>query len=145
VRPTCWVNVLWIWLRSVTDFSPPHSVQAGSGAHSDSYKIGTGGFFPGSNKAGSETYHSPGSSVEVKTDRATSTSPYFYAIVLNSLSTCSRYSDWLQAGRQRGRSLSPGRAKIFPSPCRPDRLGRPPSLLSNGYRGSFSRGKAVGA
>jgi hypothetical protein len=35
----------------------------------------------------------------------------------------------------------PGRGKwFFSSPQRPDRLWDPPSLLSNGYRGFFSRG-----
>jgi hypothetical protein len=34
--------------------------------------------------------------------------------------------------------------RIFPSPRRPDRLRCPPSLLSNGYRGLFTRDKATG-
>jgi hypothetical protein len=36
-------------------------------------------------------------------------------------------------------------SRIFSSPRRPDRLWGPPNLLSNGYRGSFTRGKAAGA
>jgi hypothetical protein len=35
--------------------------------------------------------------------------------------------------------------RIFTSPRRPDRLWGPRNLLSNGYRGLLSRGKAVGA
>jgi hypothetical protein len=36
-------------------------------------------------------------------------------------------------------------ARIFPSPCRPDRSCGLPSLLSNGYRGIFPESKAAGA
>jgi hypothetical protein len=36
-------------------------------------------------------------------------------------------------------------SRIFTSPRRPDRFWGPPSLLSNGYRGRFPRGKAAGA
>jgi hypothetical protein len=39
----------------------------------------------------------------------------------------------------------PGEARFFSSPRRPDRLWGPPSLLSNGYRGSSPRGKAADA
>jgi hypothetical protein len=35
-----------------TRFSPLHNVQIGSGAHSASYPIGTGGSFPGGKAAG---------------------------------------------------------------------------------------------
>jgi hypothetical protein len=38
-----------------------------------------------------------------------------------------------------------GSARFFSFPQRRDRLWGPPSLLSNGYRGSFSAGKAAGA
>jgi len=34
---------------------------------------------------------------------------------------------------------------FFASPPRPDRLWEPPSLLFNGYRGSFPEGKVIGA
>jgi hypothetical protein len=36
-------------------------------------------------------------------------------------------------------------SRIFSSPRHPDRLWGPPSLLSNGYGGSFPGGKAAGA
>jgi hypothetical protein len=36
-------------------------------------------------------------------------------------------------------------ARFFSSPQRPGRLWGPASLLSNGYRGLFPRGKAAGA
>jgi hypothetical protein len=50
---------------------------------------------------------------------------------------CSRYSDWLWTGRPSSRHASAGSVKNFPCP---DRLWGLPSLLSNGYRGLFSRG-----
>jgi hypothetical protein len=43
------------------------------------------------------------------------------------------------------RSSSPGRIKNFLSLRRPDRLWGPTSLVSNGYRGLFPRGKVAGA
>jgi hypothetical protein len=57
----------------------------------------------------------------------------------------SQYSDWLRAGRWRGRSLSTGRVKISTSPYRPDQLWDPPNLLYNGYLELFPRGKAARA
>jgi hypothetical protein len=58
---------------------------------------------------------------------------YFLLLVQRS-----RYSDRLQTGRPKGRSSSPGRSKIRPSPRRLNRFWGPPSLLSNGYRGALS-------
>jgi hypothetical protein len=49
----------------------------------------------------------------------------------------SRYSDWLRAGRRRGRVRLSVRSRIFSSPPRPDRLWCPRNL-SNGYRGALS-------
>jgi hypothetical protein len=43
------------------------------------------------------------------------------------------------------RVLFPVDPRIFSFPCRPDRLLGPANLLPNGYRGSFSGGKASGA
>jgi hypothetical protein len=50
----------------------------------------------------------------------------------------SLYSDWLWAGRPRGRSSSSGRIKRLSSPYRPGRLWGPTSLTSNGYQGFLS-------
>jgi hypothetical protein len=43
-----------------------HIVQIGSGVHPTSYKMGTGGYFPGVKRQGSEADHSPPTSAEVK-------------------------------------------------------------------------------
>jgi hypothetical protein len=74
---------------------------------------------------------------------------YSYKYKIRSRQLCvsiirqhSRYSDWLRAGGERGRSLSPGRVKNFSSSRRTYRLWGPPNLLSSGYRG-FSGGKAT--
>jgi hypothetical protein len=42
------------------------TVQTGSGVHPTSYKIGTGGSFPGVKRQGREANHSPPTSAEVK-------------------------------------------------------------------------------
>jgi hypothetical protein len=46
-----------------------------------------------------------------------------------------RIRDWLRAGELRGRSLCPGRRKIFSSPRRRDWFGGPCSLMSMGEPG----------
>jgi hypothetical protein len=43
-----------------------HAVQTGSGVHPTSYKMGTGGFFPGVKRQVREADHSPPASAEVK-------------------------------------------------------------------------------
>jgi hypothetical protein len=49
------------------NFSLPHHVQTGSGAHSACYPMGTGGgSFPGVKRPGREADHSHPSSAEVK-------------------------------------------------------------------------------
>jgi hypothetical protein len=50
----------------VKKFSLLHIVQTGSGIHPTSYKMGTGGSFPGVKLQGREADHSPPTSVEVK-------------------------------------------------------------------------------
>jgi hypothetical protein len=58
-----------------------------------------------------------------------------------------QYINRLLAGRPGDRSSSPGKERIFSSPCYPDRLWGPPSLLSyvaipTSYSGS-SRNRVV--
>jgi hypothetical protein len=65
---------------------------------------------------------------------------YYYIIYI----PYSRYSNGPRARRPWGRSSNPGRFRIFSSRQRPGRLWDPPSLLSNGSRGRFPRGKAAG-
>jgi hypothetical protein len=50
----------------VKNMSLLHIVQTGSGVHPTSYKIGTGGTFPGVKRQGREADHSPPTSAEVK-------------------------------------------------------------------------------
>jgi hypothetical protein len=54
-------------------------VQIGSGVHPTSYKMGTGGSFPGVRRQGREADHSPTTSAEVKKMWIyTSTPPYVF-------------------------------------------------------------------
>jgi hypothetical protein len=56
-----------------------HIVQTGSGVHPTSYKMGTGGSFPGVKQQGREADHSPPTSAEVKKIWIyTSTPPYVF-------------------------------------------------------------------
>jgi hypothetical protein len=73
--------------------------------------------------------------------------PLFSSLKNNRTQKCSNYfcvvtcNDWLRAGRPGDRGSIPGRGKrFFLYPLCPDRLWGPPSLLYNGYRGSFPRG-----
>jgi hypothetical protein len=52
--------------RYVHKFLFLHVVQTGSGVHPTSYKMGTGGSFPGVKRQGREAEHSPPPSAEVK-------------------------------------------------------------------------------
>jgi molybdopterin biosynthesis enzyme len=56
----------------------------------------------------------------------------------------SQYSDWLQAGRLRGRSSSPSRVKNFLHVAQ-TRSGAHPTSYPMDTGGSFSGGKAAGA
>jgi hypothetical protein len=55
-----------------------HIVQTGSGVHPTSYKMGTGGSFPGIKRQGREADHSLPTSAEVKKMWITSTPPYVF-------------------------------------------------------------------
>jgi hypothetical protein len=57
----------------------------------------------------------------------------------------SRYSDWLRAGRPRGRSSSPGCSKNFLFSRRPDRLWVHPAFCPMCTGGSFPGGKVARA
>jgi hypothetical protein len=50
-------------------------VQTGSGAHSDSYSVGTGGVFPMVKRPGREVYHSPSSGAGVGNEWSHTSSP----------------------------------------------------------------------
>jgi hypothetical protein len=52
--------------RSGQECSFLHTVQTGCGAHTASYPMGTGDFFPGGNEAGPWSWHSPPITAEVK-------------------------------------------------------------------------------
>jgi hypothetical protein len=70
-----------VFLVSCTSkrFSLLHIVQTGSGVHPTSYKMGTGGTFPGLKWQGREADHSPPTSAEVKKMWIyTSTPPYVF-------------------------------------------------------------------
>jgi hypothetical protein len=54
-------------VQGAEDFSSSPCVQTGSGAHTDSYPMGTEGPFPGGKaRPGCDADHSPPSSAEVK-------------------------------------------------------------------------------
>jgi hypothetical protein len=72
-----WLGAGWPGGRSSSPgkgktFLTPHVVQTGSGAHSASYPMGTGGFYPGIKQPGSEADHSPPTSAEVKNTHTSS-------------------------------------------------------------------------
>jgi hypothetical protein len=52
--------------RQGKNFSLLHIVQTGSGVHPTTYKMGTGGAFPGIKRQGREADHSPPTIAEVK-------------------------------------------------------------------------------
>jgi hypothetical protein len=67
----CGLDDRAIEVRSLTgaDFSSSPCVQTSSGAHPDSYPMGTGGSFPGVKaRPGRDADHSPPSSAEVKNE-----------------------------------------------------------------------------
>jgi hypothetical protein len=50
----------------VQEFSLLHVVQTGSGVHTTSYPMGTGGFSPGAKRPGREADHSSSTNAEIK-------------------------------------------------------------------------------
>jgi hypothetical protein len=58
------------FLAGLNKFSPLHSLWTGSGAHTTSFSVGTGGSYPGVKRLGLGSDHSPPSGVEVKNGEA---------------------------------------------------------------------------
>jgi hypothetical protein len=77
-----WHLVVWYWPTDISEGTKClllHIVQTGSGVHPISYKMGTGGSFPGVKRQGREADHSPPTNVEVnKMWIYTSTLPYVF-------------------------------------------------------------------
>jgi hypothetical protein len=140
-------------LAEANDFSSSLCVQTGSGTHPTFCTMGTGGPFPGV-KAQPErdADHSPHLMPRSRESRSYSSSPprappwrvvglLYFTFVYNwsRVSSGSIVSDYGLDDRAIG-VRSPAGAEDFSSSLCPDRLWGPPSLLYNGYRGSFPRG-----